>query len=82
MVFGSSITISTSDSLDIDNTYIETPTVTATPVNIIVKGSFKDGLITIVFIFSRVLFQTLPSIFINNGDRKSPNLLPQQSGAF
>ena len=26
------ITISTSDSLDIDNTYIETPTVTAIPV--------------------------------------------------
>ena len=30
-----SITISTSDSLDIDNTYIETPTVTAIPANII-----------------------------------------------
>ena len=44
MVFGSSITISTSDSLDIDNTYIETPTVTATPVNIIVKVVLRTGL--------------------------------------
>ena len=34
MGFGG-ITISTSDSLDIDNTYIETPTVTAIPANII-----------------------------------------------
>ena len=45
MVFGSSITISTSDSLDIDNTYIETPTVTAIPVNIIlVHTLMRDSL--------------------------------------
>lgn len=39
---GGSITISTSDSLDIDNTYIETPTVTATPVNITLETCGKE----------------------------------------
>lgn len=51
------ITISTSESLDIDNTYIETPTVTDFPVSTLTKSAVKSRS------FKEVLLPAVSSVF-------------------